>query len=336
MKESVFNTRILSAEAVQEAAAWLKAGELVAFPTETVYGLGANALAAAAVAKIFAAKGRPADNPLIVHVANQAAAEPLARLNPLACQLMDAFWPGPLTLVLPRQKLVPDLVSAGLPTLALRMPRHPLALALLNECGLPLAAPSANLSGRPSPTLPGHVFEDLAGQIALILDGGPVEIGLESTVLDLSGKQPVLLRPGAVTRSQLQPFCGEILLPDQHRQERPAAPGMKYSHYAPRARVLLAHDIDDLRQMRQQTQKEGHSPLYILSQESLEQLPELPREQVLLAWPAHNMEIFANQLFSCFRQADELKAQAIIVETVPETGLGRAIMNRLRKASGSG
>ena len=203
-------TQILPAgrEAYEMSAELLRAGQLVAFPTETVYGLGANALNEKAVRSIFEAKGRPADNPLIVHICHQEQLNPLVEMPPMAERLIDAFWPGPLTLLFPRKSCIPNIVTAGLSTVAVRMPSHPAAKAMLEACGLPVAAPSANRSGRPSPTTAHHVFEDMDGLIPLILDGGACEVGLESTVLDLCHGDPCILRPGGVTRNMLENVLG--------------------------------------------------------------------------------------------------------------------------------
>ena len=227
------------------AAALIRNGGLVAFPTETVYGLGATALNPAAVRAIFAAKGRPADNPLIVHIHRRGQLDSLCEVSDPAPLLMDAFWPGPLTLLFPRKAAVPDAVTAGLPTVAVRMPSHPVAQAFLAACDLPVAAPSANRSGRPSPTAAAHVLEDLNGTVPLILDGGACDVGLESTVLDLCHGDPCILRPGGVTKEMLEEvlgkpvgLAGSILRP--LREDEPAlSPGMRYRHYAPKAAVTL-------------------------------------------------------------------------------------------------
>ena len=197
---------------VREAAEILKSGGLVAFPTETVYGLGANAFNAEAVLSVFTAKGRPADNPLIVHIYERSQLDEICDIPPRAPALMDAFWPGPLTILFPRKPVIPDVVTAGLSTVAVRMPSHPVALSLLKTSGLPVAAPSANRSGRPSPTTAMHVMEDMKGIIPMILDGGACEIGLESTVLDLSNEKPVILRPGGITKSMLEEVLHEEVL----------------------------------------------------------------------------------------------------------------------------
>lgn len=317
-------------EDLSQAVAFLKAGELVAFPTETVYGLGANALNAKAVEKIFLAKGRPNDNPLIVHIADLRGAEEVTFFSPLAEKLAAAFWPGPLTLVLPKRPRVPDIVCAGLDTVAIRMPRHPLALALIKESGLSLAAPSANTSGRPSPTAANHVFEDLAGKIAMILDGGPVDIGLESTVLDISRGMPQILRPGKITEKDLFPYTGEL----SHAtvdNKKPAAPGMKYAHYAPKGKVILADTLSDIERIYREERPRTDKIFIIATKETASTFP--PERNVQIISAKGDLESYARNIFSAFRLADFLGAEIVIVETVAEKELGIAIMNRLRKSA---
>lgn len=232
-------------EALRQAGALLRAGEVVGMPTETVYGLAANALDGAAVAKIFLAKGRPQDNPLIVHIADKEQLSTLARMVPAgARKLAEAFWPGPLTIILPKAACIPDEVSAGLDTVGIRLPSHPVARALIREAGVPLAAPSANLSGRPSTTTSGHVMEDLGGKIPAIVEGGPCAVGVESTVVSLAGNVPRLLRPGGVSLEQLESVLGSVEVDRALREKigdevRVSAPGMKYRHYAPKAPVTV-------------------------------------------------------------------------------------------------
>ncbi|MBI5645923.1 MAG: threonylcarbamoyl-AMP synthase [Ignavibacteriae bacterium] len=237
------------ARAVEHAAVCLRQGGVVAFPTETVYGLGANIFSERALHAVFRVKGRPPDNPLIVHVATPDQASELTEaIPPRAHALMEKFWPGPLTLVLRRNALVPDVVTAALDTVALRMPAHPLALALIRAAGVPLAAPSANRSGNPSPTDAAHVIAQLAGRIDVILDGGPCRVGIESTVLDLAASRPRILRPGGVTREQLEDTLRCHVAAARGGTLRPASPGMKYRHYAPAHPLLLLlprRDEDD-------------------------------------------------------------------------------------------
>mgnify|MGYP001752509984 FL=1 len=231
--------------ALRQAGALLRAGEVVGMPTETVYGLAANALDGAAVAKIFLAKGRPQDNPLIVHIADKEQLSTLARMVPeSARKLADAFWPGPLTIILPKAACIQDEVSAGLDTVGIRLPSHPVARALIREAGVPLAAPSANLSGRPSTTTSGHVMDDLGGKIPAIVEGGPCAVGVESTVVSLAGNVPRLLRPGGVSLEQLESVLGSVEVDRALREKigdevRVSAPGMKYRHYAPKAPVTV-------------------------------------------------------------------------------------------------
>ncbi len=245
--ENLIHTQLLAGdnpESIRQAAIILKEKGLVAFPTETVYGLGGDALDQHAAAKIYAAKGRPSDNPLIVHIADTDAVYKLAKEVPdKAKLLMEAFWPGPLTIILPKKEIVPDGTTGGLNTVAIRMPSHPVALSLIRESGLYIAAPSANTSGRPSPTLADHVMEDMKGRIEMILDGGAVGIGIESTIVDLTGDIPVILRPGFITKSMLEEIVGEVTIdpaliePDPNL--RPKAPGMKYTHYAPKGELTI-------------------------------------------------------------------------------------------------
>ena len=240
-------TKIFGKEGISEAAEILKQGGLVAFPTETVYGLGGNGLDKEAAKKIYAAKGRPSDNPLILHVSSIEEVYPLVKALPeKAKKLMEAFWPGPLTLVLPKSDLVPKESTGGLETVALRSPENALTLSLIRACGFPIAGPSANLSGRPSPTEASHVFEDLGGRIEGILEDGAVGIGVESTIVDLSEDCPTLLRPGAITQEDLEELLGEKIAIDPTLLGKgmtegltPKAPGMKYRHYAPKAEMLL-------------------------------------------------------------------------------------------------
>lgn len=323
--------------AFAEAAGLLRQGELVAFPTETVYGLGADALNAEAVAKIYQVKGRPSDNPLIVHIAEEAAARELAEVSPTAQRLMAAFWPGPLTLVLPAKPILPMQTTGGLNTVGLRMPAHPAALKLIRAVGLPIAAPSANLSGRPSPTNADHVYHDMQGRIPLIIDGGEAAAGLESTVLDLASAVPAILRPGVITAADLAEFVPglseETRLPEGGVAR---APGMKYRHYAPRARVLLCAAPQIYQTYLAEYQKLLNAGVaapkiaVIATMQGLCGLAQAENCFLLGETP----EQAAQNLFAALRWTDEINADLVLAESFAEKGIGIAIMNRLKKAAG--
>jgi L-threonylcarbamoyladenylate synthase len=305
------------AAAIARAAALLRAGRLVAFPTETVYGLGGDATNDHVVAAIFAAKARPRFNPLIVHVRDLVEAETLAVLNSTARRAVARLWPGPLTLVLPRQPStgLSLLASAGLDTVAIRVPAHPVAQALLRETGRPIAAPSANRSGRVSPTEAAHVAEDLGDDVALILDDGPTPVGLESTVLDLSGEAPALLRPGAVTLEALTEILGPIALPGSGP---PRSPGMLASHYAPRLPVRVAAT---------EARRPGEALLAFG--------PGTPPGFAEVLWLSRSGDLAeaAANLFAMLRRLDRPDFTGIAVMPIPEHGIGRGINDRLRRAA---
>lgn len=332
------DTLWLKPEEISVAARLLREGQLVAFPTETVYGLGANAWSEEAVAGIFLAKGRPQDNPLIVHIAGRAQVEALAAdIPPEAEKLMERFWPGPLTLLFPKKAEVPELVCAGLETVAIRQPAHPLALELIRQAGVPLAAPSANLSGRPSPTCAEHVWEDLAGRIAAILDGGPVGVGVESTVVDLLGPEPMILRPGGITREELEEVLGRPVLLDPAllgAEERPRSPGMKYRHYAPAAPLEVLDGPE--RELIWQTILQEATPDtgLLLSEEGAAYLAGRCPGQFLVLAPLNQPEKAAQRLYSALRTMDKAGVKRILAEAWPRQGLGLALMNRMEKAAG--
>ncbi|ODA42640.1 L-threonylcarbamoyladenylate synthase [Desulfosporosinus sp. BG] len=328
------------AELLKEGAEWLQAGELVAFPTETVYGLGANALDVAACAKIFEVKGRPQDNPLIVHVCNRAMANILVdSWTPAAELCVRHFWPGPLTLVLPKTANVSDLVTAGLANVAIRMPNHPVALRLIEETGLPIAAPSANLSGKPSPTSGSHVWRDLKGKIPLILDAGACMVGVESTVLDVSGEVPTILRPGGVSKEQLEKVLGEVRVDKPSKNQVPRAPGMKYRHYAPHGEMILMVGSSErvVQRMGHEIHK-GHAKLkkvgVLCTLESAPFLHNRLPDLLFVLGSKDRPEEVASSLFEGLRLCDERGMDIILAEGVEEGGLGTAIMNRLQKAAG--
>lgn len=304
---------------IAAAAEHLRAGRLVAFPTETVYGLGADATNAHAVAQIFAAKGRPRFNPLIVHVLSADDAGVQAVLTPLARRLAEAFWPGPLTLVLDKRGSSPlsDLVTGGLASLAVRAPDHPIARALLAATGRPLAAPSANRSGHVSPTQAAHVDADLGNRVAMVLDGGATAHGLESTIVDARGATPVLLRPGAVTVETIEAVLGTKVVRGDIDAARPSAPGQLLSHYAPHARVRLnAHDV-----------RPGEALLAFG--------PDVPAASgpVVNLSPSGDLSEAAVNLFAALRALDASGAVAIAVMPIPDHGLGEAINDRLQRAA---
>ncbi len=328
-------------EIIAQAAALLRAGGLVAFPTETVYGLGADTFNSGAVTRIFTAKGRPGDNPLIVHVADLDQVRELVAAIPASVEkLAQHFWPGPLTVVLPHNGSIPGEVTAGLSTVAVRVPDHPVALALIRATG-PIAAPSANLSGRPSPTMAQHVWDDLHGRIEAVLDGGRTGVGLESTVLDLSGELPLMLRPGGVSREELAQVIGEVRLDpaliNPESGERPRSPGMKYRHYAPRGDFyLFAGELPDIvaaiNRMVAVYQGQGHKVAVLATNETAAKYLQAGLTMVLGS--RSNIPEVAANLFGALRACDREEATVILAETFPETGIGLALMNRLRKASG--
>lgn len=325
----------------------LRSGGLVAFPTETVYGLGANALDEKAVKNIYKAKGRPSDNPLIVHIAETNVLGDLVTTVPAAAQrLMDAFWPGPLTLVFPKSDRIPSVITAGLDTVAIRMPSHPIALALIKKAGVPVAAPSANSSGRPSPTLAKHVIEDLSGKVDVIIDGGNSKVGLESTVLDITSVPPVILRPGGVTLEQLRQILGNVgvdpaIVSGHTSATPPRSPGMKYRHYAPKAALLIIQGQND----QVVSEISRRAALYInegtvtgiLATDETKALYESSIHiscRVLSLGSRLKPESLAANLFKCLREFDE-KAVDVILSEMPESdGIGLAVANRLTKAAG--
>ncbi|WP_223701036.1 L-threonylcarbamoyladenylate synthase [Sutcliffiella deserti] len=321
-----------------EAAALLKQDEVVAFPTETVYGLGANALSDQAVLRIFEAKGRPSDNPLIVHITKKEQLTGLVdNVSASAEQLMEAFWPGPLTLVLKSKEGVSSYVTAGLDTLAIRMPDHPVALALMEVAGLPLAAPSANLSGKPSPTTAAHVAEDLDGKIAGIVDGGPTGVGLESTVVDCTTEIPIILRPGGVTKEELEKVVGRVEMDPalKSQDHAPKSPGMKYTHYAPIAPVFLINgDEDFFKNIILTAQKEGKK-VGVLVTEEKKALLKGAGDVVVTCGSINNLSTVAAQLYDALRAFNNKKVDVIYSEIFPYEGVGAAIMNRLEKAAGN-
>ena len=329
---------------IEHAGRIIREGGLVAFPTETVYGLGADAMNPDAAARIYEAKGRPSDNPLIAHIADFEQVEELARRVPEeARRIMEAFWPGPLTIIFLKRPEVPDGTTGGLPTIAVRMPSHPVAAQLIRESGRIIAAPSANTSGRPSPTDAAHVYEDMKGRIPLILDGGPVEIGIESTILDMTGDSPVILRPGYISPKSLSNVYGKPVMIDpavaartMRKDVRAKAPGMKYRHYAPKGRLVLVEGPAEavtaaINAFSAKDHREGHLVGVIASAETA---GSYRADVVREAGSREDPESVAAGLYRVLREMDELSCDRIYSESFFDEELGEAIMNRLLKAAG--
>jgi L-threonylcarbamoyladenylate synthase len=327
---------------ILEASELIKSGEVVAFPTETVYGLGANALDPRAVEKIFRAKGRPGDNPLIVHVSKTQDVDKLVKeLPPKARALMETFWPGPLTIVFKKSSVIPSEVTAGLNTVAIRMPNHPVALRLIDYSGLPIAAPSANRSGHISPTTARHVLEDMDGIIPLILDGGKCRVGLESTVLDMTSDIPVILRPGGVTLEMLEGILGEVrvdlsVLKPVANGQKARSPGMKYVHYAPRAQVLIVRGrldsiVKKINELVKEYSASGMKVGVLATQETRE---SYHKGEVLVLGERTRPAVMASNLFSVLREFDAKGVDIVLAEWVDTSNEGLAIMNRMIRAAG--
>ena len=321
-----------SKENIKICADLIRGGSTVAFPTETVYGLGANALDPTAVRKIYEAKGRPSDNPLIVHLADiKQLNEVAAEIPPLAYELMSAFTPGPLTLVFKKAPCIPDCVTGGLDTVAVRFPSHTVAAMLLRECGVPVCAPSANLSTRPSPTTAEHVLKDMNGRIPAILDGGQCDVGLESTIVDVSGGKPRLLRKGGIPAEALFPFTGPLETVES--SEKALCPGMKYKHYSPEAEVYFSAFYDGM----YETIAAEYDKLTASGKKVVIICLDInaPRYGTRNVYGAgRNFEDYAHNVFAYLRRADDEKYDAVIAEGVDSAGIGSALINRLIKSSG--
>ncbi len=323
------------ADKIRLAADILKNGGLVAFPTETVYGLGADATDAEAAKKIYAAKGRPSDNPLIIHVADPADAEKYAVTNECYYKLAKAFMPGPLTVILPKKDIIPSSVTGGLDTVAVRCPSHPIARALICEAGVAIAAPSANLSGSPSPTRAEHVVRDMNGRIDAIIDGTDAEIGLESTIIKLDGAKATLLRPGAVTCDALRCVCEEVniaaaVTEELSENERPLSPGMKYRHYAPKAPLVLVEgDPSCVIEFLQRAQNAEHCTILCYDEE----IPYLRYERLIPLGAEDDLDTQAERLFAALREADTHECSVIYAHLPKKDGIGLALYNRMIRAA---
>lgn len=322
--------------ACQQAADLLRKGEIVGLPTETVYGLGANALDEAAVRKIFAAKGRPQDNPLIVHIADFAQLYDICPdVPPAAKVLAKNFWPGPLTMIVPKNGRIPPETSAGLDTIGVRLPSHPIAREIIRLSGLPIAAPSANLSGRPSTTTAQHVLRDLNGKIPAVVEGGPCKVGVESTVVSLIGKTPRLLRPGGVTLEQLRAVLGKVEVDRALREkiddnETVSAPGMKYRHYAPKAPVTVVLGAPNETASYIRARADGKTGVLCFD----DCADAFPGCIVETFGRADDLKTQAQLVFDRLRAFDDTDVQAIFAQCPDDAGLGLAVANRIKKAAG--
>jgi len=332
----------LKEERVREAAKIIKRGGTVAFPTETVYGLGANGLDERAVERIFKAKGRPQDNPLILHIAFKEQLEELVKDIPEeAFEIMEKFWPGPLTLIFKKSDKVPDKITGGLSTVAIRMPNNKIALKIIELAKVPIAAPSANTSGRPSPTNATHVVEDLYGKINMVVDGGSTGIGVESTVLDMSGETPMILRPGGIIYEDLKLLINNVELDKSIIKDNeniiPKSPGQKYKHYAPKGKMIVySGDVDNvvsnIKALAEKYIKEGKKVGIMATEETRNRYTI---GTVLVVGSRENKDSIAKNLFNIIREFDNFDVDIILAEGTDTIGIGRAIMNRMKKASGN-
>ena len=324
---------------IARASKLISSGEIVAFPTETVYGLGANALDPLAISKIYQMKGRPSDNPLIVHVADMKTLRRLVNeISPRGMRIIKKFWPGPVTLVLKKSKIVPKITTGGLGTIAVRMPRNKIALALIKRSGFPIAAPSANISGRPSPTNASHVKDDLDGKVKLILDGGSTEIGIESTVIDMTLRTPVILRPGGISKESIEDEIGKVHFHDSLMGPRTStkkinkSPGMKYRHYSPNARVVIVEGSTirakaKIVELTEKLKDEGKKVPIMTASKSLKSNVDS------VLYMGNSLDTIARNLFANLRKADSDHIDVIVVQGIHYNNTGFAIMNRLKKAA---
>ncbi len=342
------NTKIVKTEdgnedeVIREAGEILKSGGLVAFPTETVYGLGGDALKEDAARRIYSAKGRPSDNPLIVHIADIGALDELAcEIPDSAYKLADAFWPGPLTMIFKKKDIVPYGTTGGLDTVAIRMPSHPVAHRLIKDSGVYIAAPSANLSGRPSPTRAEHVIEDMDGRIDMIIDGGAIEIGIESTIVDVTCEVPMILRPGYVTADMIKEVLGDVcfdetVLAHTVVKGKPKAPGMKYRHYAPKAELTIFEGENEkvVSKINELAVKYEYDGLKVGILSSNENEHKYAHGEVVVVGSRENEHEVAAHLFDVLRHFDHIDVDVILSEGFSEDSFGQAVMNRLIKAAG--
>jgi len=325
---------------IRKCADLIRDGKLVVFPTETVYGLGANSLDSKAVERIFEAKGRPSDNPLIVHISDREMLDNIVEEVPNeAKKLMRCFWPGPLTIIFKKKDVIPMNVTCNLTTVAVRMPSHPVARHLIKESGVPIAAPSANISGKPSTTIVAHVIDDLRWKVDAIIDSGSSDIGLESTVIDVTGDEPHLLRPGGVTKEQLEMCLGKRVLVDNPTSEKPKSPGMKYKHYSPDAELILASGKDEdeiglkIEQFSNNLVEQGKKVVILGSEELYNERKDNFNCKFNIICSRTDLTVLAANIFRALRDVDKNNYDYILIGAFPEEGIGLAIMNRLKKAA---
>lgn len=340
-KVAIINDLDKDKKFISEAGEIIRAGGTVAFPTETVYGLGADALNAEAVKKIFIAKGRPQDNPLIIHVASKNIEHLVEGISPVAQKLMDKFWPGPLTIIFNKKDIVPNETSAGLSTIGVRMPNSSIALELIKASGTTIAAPSANISGRPSPTDVERCVEDLDGKINYILGGAKCDIGVESTIIDCTVNPPMVLRPGGITLEMLRTIDKDIVIDEALKSKptedlKPKAPGMKYRHYAPKAKLKIItgkneKTVEIMCKMLENYIENNSKVAIITTDENIEYFKD---GEILSLGSNNNLNEIAKNLFETLRKCDDLGVEYILCQGFEEDGVGLAIMNRLNKAAG--
>ncbi len=325
----------LDTEALSQAAEILRDGGLVVFPTETVYGLGGDGTNADAAKKIYAAKGRPSDNPLIIHISAPEDAERYAVTNDTYYKLAKTFMPGPLTVILPKKDTIPLSVTGGLDSVAVRCPSHPIARQIISAAGIPVAAPSANLSGKPSPTCARHVIDDLSGRVDMIIDGGSCDIGLESTIIKLDGNSATLLRPGAITADALRCVCASVdiapaVLEQLKENERPLSPGMKYRHYAPSVPLILIDgDRENVTAFLKNEQKQKKCAILCYHEE----MALLENKNIIDIGRSSDLETQAQTLFTALRDADDLGVDVIYAHLPDKSGIGLALYNRMIRAA---
>lgn len=340
-KVIVIDHKVMDEKVLQEAGNIIKSGGLVAFPTETVYGLGGDALNRESSKKIYEAKGRPSDNPLIVHICRMEDLKPIVEeISEDVFRLAEAFWPGPLTIIMKKSNLVPKETTGGLDTVAVRMPSHPVALKFIEYAGGYVAAPSANVSGRPSPTKAKYVVEDMDGRIDMILDGDGIDIGLESTIIDMTGEVPEILRPGYITKDMLEKVLGEVRVDktilDMNCEEPPKAPGMRYRHYAPKGQLTIVEGeeiaaIEKINMLTKEAQSRGEKVGIIATEETKDKyLGDLIKS----VGRRRDEDSIARTLYTILREFDDEKVTVIYSESFTECAMGQAIMNRLLKAAG--